>query len=116
MEYVLDGAPNAEKIQKLATYLDDVAAGGDIVAKCWHNTKLALKHLVEAGLPISIHKCQFLEWQINLLGTILANAKIQQGKKAFRQLFCSKLPRNVQELQNLFCCELDLDSSIWVLP
>ena len=61
MEYVLDRAPNAESIQKLATYLDDVIAGGNTVAECWHNTKLALKRLVEAGLPISIQKCQFLE-------------------------------------------------------
>ena len=101
MEYVLDGALNAERIQKLATHLDDVTAGGNTVAECWHNTKLALKRLVEAGLPISIRKCQFLERQVNLLGLILANAKIQLGKKAFRRLFCSELPRNVRELQGL---------------
>ena len=81
--------------------MGDVTAGGNTVAECWHNTKLALKRLVEAGLPISIHKWQFLEWQVNLLGIILANAKIQLGKKAFRWLFCSKLPRNVRELQGL---------------
>ena len=73
-----------ERIQKLAMYLDDKTAGGNNAAECWHNTKLALKCLVEAGLPISIRKCQFLEWQVNLLGLILANAKTQLRKKAFR--------------------------------
>ena len=82
-------------------YLDDVTLGGNTVAESWHNTELALKRLVEARLPISIQKCQFLEWQINLLGLILANAKIQLGKKVFRRLFSSELPRNVRELQGL---------------
>ena len=57
-------------------YLDDETAVRNTVAKCWHNTKLALKRLVEAGLPITICKCQFLERQVNLLGLILANAQI----------------------------------------
>ena len=84
MEYVFNGAPSAQRIQKLATYLDNVTTGRKTVAKCWHHTKLTLKCLVETVLPISIQKCQFLEWQENLLGIILTNAKIQLGKKVFR--------------------------------
>ena len=60
MEYVLNKVLNAEKIQRLAMYLNDVTVGGNTVAECWHNTKLALKRLVEAGLPMSIREFQFL--------------------------------------------------------
>jgi hypothetical protein len=57
--------------------------------------------LLRQGLPLNIGKCKFVCNKLDVLGVVLEGDVYQLGRKALANLFASRLPRNLVELQSL---------------
>ena len=73
------------------------------------------------GLPVNIWKCQFLTYEVNLLGFALVLDKLQLGKKSVMKLFKTSLPRTLKELMRMlgmlnFCAPFVPDFKRIVAP
>lgn len=108
------------KITK-GVYLDDATIGNILACDAWEDTVECLKCLLKNGLPINIWKCQFLNYQISLLGFALTEDKLQLGKKSVKKLFQASLPKTIKGLMRIlgmlnFCGPFILDYKRQVAP
>jgi hypothetical protein len=83
------------------TYLDDCTVGGQNPKQCWDDTLEAIECLLRQGLPINLGKCKFVLKEIEVLGVVLTGDNYKLGRKALANLFATKIPTTLNELQSL---------------
>jgi hypothetical protein len=82
-------------------FVDDVGTGGSTIEEAWGNTMKCLRRLSNAGFPISITKCKFLQLKLDYLGMVLADTHYGIGPKSLRNMLVGKLPTSIREVKGL---------------
>ena len=88
------------KADKCAQYVDDIGVAANNIDDLKRNLKAVFQGLREAGLRLTMHKCQFGAEQVEFLGrTISAKGISPQNHKITKYLEQLKFPKSKKALQ-----------------